>query len=51
MSVATAPSARLAIVGNALVFVDRETSLNVTTKSNKEMEALKQKMLKGHLGN
>ena len=43
-------SAKLAIVGNDLVFVDKETSLNVTTKSNKEMEALKEEMLKRHLG-
>lgn len=43
-------SAKLAIVGSDLVFVDRETSLNVTTKSNKKMEALKQEMLKRHLG-
>jgi len=41
LSIATALRIKLAGVGNDLVFVDSEISLNVTTKSNKEMEAFK----------
>lgn len=50
LSIAALLSTKLAVVGNDLFFVDGEISLNVTTKSNKGMEAFKSEMLKVTLG-